>query len=94
MTDPAAPCPTCSGPIRETVGMVCQTCGTNYAQMGRRHDCSDCTHPADGWHLHIVRRNDRVIWRCSEGNRSMTVDPGDRITYEYAENGATMGCPR
>lgn len=27
----AAPCPTCSGPTRETVGMVCQTCGTDYA---------------------------------------------------------------
>lgn len=26
-----ASCPTCSGPIRETVGMVCQTCGTDYA---------------------------------------------------------------
>lgn len=25
------PCPTCSGPIRQTVGMVCQTCGTDYA---------------------------------------------------------------
>lgn len=25
-----APCPTCSGPIRETVGMVCQTCGKDY----------------------------------------------------------------
>lgn len=26
------PCPTCSGPKRrETVGMVCQTCGTDYA---------------------------------------------------------------
>lgn len=24
------PCPTCSGPTRETVGMVCQTCGTDY----------------------------------------------------------------
>jgi hypothetical protein len=24
-------CPTCSGPTRETVGMVCQTCGTDYA---------------------------------------------------------------
>ena len=24
-------CPTCSGPFRETVGMVCQTCGTDYA---------------------------------------------------------------
>lgn len=24
------PCPTCSGPQRETVGMVCQTCGTDY----------------------------------------------------------------
>lgn len=27
-------CPTCSGPIRETVGMVCQTCGTDYAAGG------------------------------------------------------------
>jgi hypothetical protein len=25
------PCPTCSGPVRETVGMVCQTCGTDYS---------------------------------------------------------------
>lgn len=25
-----APCPTCSGPSRETVGMVCQTCGRDY----------------------------------------------------------------
>lgn len=24
-------CPTCMGPQRETVGMVCQTCGTDYA---------------------------------------------------------------
>jgi len=24
------PCPTCSWPSRETVGMVCQTCGTDY----------------------------------------------------------------
>lgn len=24
-------CPTCSGPVRETVGMICQTCGTDYA---------------------------------------------------------------
>lgn len=23
-------CPTCEGPIRETVGLVCQTCGTDY----------------------------------------------------------------
>jgi len=27
----AGNCPTCSGPQRETVGMVCQTCGTDYA---------------------------------------------------------------
>ena len=29
------PCPTCSGPTRETVGMVCQTCGTDYNPKGR-----------------------------------------------------------
>lgn len=30
-------CPTCSGPSRETVGLVCQTCGTDYgrANTGR-----------------------------------------------------------
>lgn len=33
----AEPCPTCSGPIRETVGMVCQTCGTDYAQNTDTH---------------------------------------------------------
>jgi hypothetical protein len=25
-------CPTCTGTVRETVGMVCQTCGTDYAR--------------------------------------------------------------
>jgi hypothetical protein len=28
--DRRTPCPTCSGPIRETTNMVCQTCGTDY----------------------------------------------------------------
>lgn len=28
------PCPTCTGPTRETVGMVCQTCGTDYSADG------------------------------------------------------------
>lgn len=32
------PCPTCSGPVRETVGMVCQTCGTDYAGGDRSGD--------------------------------------------------------
>jgi DNA-binding CsgD family transcriptional regulator len=26
------PCPTCTGPLRETVGMICQTCGTDYSR--------------------------------------------------------------
>lgn len=26
----ARPCPTCTGPIRETVDMICQSCGTDY----------------------------------------------------------------
>lgn len=33
-------CPTCSGPVRETVGMVCQTCGTDYAQIARKSESS------------------------------------------------------
>ena len=32
------PCPTCSGPIRETVGLVCQTCGTDYGAQGDSDD--------------------------------------------------------
>lgn len=27
---PGSPCRQCSGPIRQTVGMVCQACGTDY----------------------------------------------------------------
>jgi hypothetical protein len=27
----AEPCPTCSPPVRRTVGMVCPTCGKDYA---------------------------------------------------------------
>ena len=27
---PEQPCPTCSGPSRETVRMACPTCGTDY----------------------------------------------------------------
>ncbi len=34
---PPAPCPTCSGPARETVNMVCPTCGADYAL----HDLAD-----------------------------------------------------
>jgi hypothetical protein len=26
------PCPTCSGPIRETTNLVCQTCGRDYSK--------------------------------------------------------------
>lgn len=41
------PCPTCSGPIRETVGMVCQTCGTDYG----RPEAPTLTEPLNPyWH--------------------------------------------
>jgi hypothetical protein len=30
MSNDPIPCPTCTGRLRETVGMVCQTCGTDY----------------------------------------------------------------
>lgn len=29
-TEQSQPCPTCTGPTRETVNLVCQTCGTDY----------------------------------------------------------------
>ena len=39
---PVAPCPTCSGSRRETVGMVCQSCGTDYVEVERlRALCDD-----------------------------------------------------
>ena len=28
----ANPCPTCTGQVRETVNLVCQTCGTDYGK--------------------------------------------------------------
>ena len=31
-------CPTCSPPVRETVGMVCQTCGTDYGTEKAHRD--------------------------------------------------------
>lgn len=47
---PAGPdgCPTCSQPSRETVGLVCQTCGTDYGALADGDDdpwlCSTCGH--------------------------------------------------
>lgn len=42
-----AACPTCSGTTRETVGMVCQTCGTDYGQEPPvRRACAWCWRPA------------------------------------------------
>jgi hypothetical protein len=36
-------CPTCMGPQRETVDMVCQTCGTDYAAGSRSAPVDSCT---------------------------------------------------
>lgn len=76
---PPAPCPTCQGPVRETVGMVCQTCGRDYGAP-----------PLDGCELGAV-----VTWRptflparvavsttgyavqVSPGKWSWTADSGD-----------------
>lgn len=46
------PCPTCSGPIRETVGMVCQTCGTDYAPQ------PDAETEQTVWHDEAARYTD------------------------------------
>jgi len=34
--DAPAPCPICQGPSRETVGLVCQTCGRDYGRTGEQ----------------------------------------------------------
>lgn len=45
-------CPTCTGPLRQTAGMVCQTCGTDYAPAATATTsadeprCSECDQPA------------------------------------------------
>lgn len=43
-------CPICSGPVRETVGMVCRTCGTDCAPADR---AQDGIRPA-AWEQHVV----------------------------------------
>lgn len=54
----AEPCPGCSGPVRRTVGMVCQTCGKDYAPREavlpeRIVDLiRDLTDPDDCWFDH------------------------------------------
>lgn len=70
-------CPTCSGSIRETVGMVCQTCGTDYAppdesapepddtaESGDGYE-DDCLRTAQEVHARGVNRAG-VCDRCGE----------------------------
>lgn len=40
--DEHTPCPTCQGPRRETTGMVCQTCGTDYAAVSKPPHSPNC----------------------------------------------------
>lgn len=39
-----APCPTCTWPRRDTVGMVCQTCGTDYGTTAGHDAASTVAH--------------------------------------------------
>lgn len=41
----AKPCPTCTGSSRETVGMVCQTCGTDYGPPPLSEQIFACPSP-------------------------------------------------
>lgn len=70
----AADCPTCSGPIRETVGMICQTCGTDYGPPEEEPEqpltliapngCDDCTVEPGEHHRHLgCPGNHRAITR-------------------------------
>jgi hypothetical protein len=54
-------CPTCMGPQRETVGMVCQTCGTDYAPEPLR----GCTEETRSWDHFTPEQADSYWIRCT-----------------------------
>lgn len=73
-------CPTCSGPVRETVGMVCQTCGTDYGKEPCGEECGNSVHMhrcqiTDGVpHDHIcydcgytwTDPTESTLWKCDD----------------------------
>lgn len=73
-------CPTCSGPVRETVRMVCQTCGTDYGKEPCGEECGNSVHMhrcqiTDGVpHDHIcydcgytwTEPTESTLWKCAD----------------------------
>lgn len=82
----AEPCPTCEGPIRETVSMVCQTCGRDYAQptAAPSRACAWCDDPA-------VMRTHEGYWACqphvkaAERLRENVIESARRLAEIEAE---------
>lgn len=93
------PCPACQGPTtRETVNMVCQTCGRDYLQdhpTSRRHklvsglDCPFCV----GTWLHIAAQASTALLPASGRLRSVwrVVAAGLTASYLLAHLGAVWG---
>lgn len=69
-------CPTCTGPSRETKGMVCQTCGTEYGPLApgldlaalRRINTSRCSR----WH-----GPDTEPWTLADWSNAMCGEAGE-----------------
>ena len=60
------PCPTCSWPNRETVGMVCQTCGWDYSR-GEKPNKPEVLVPMDAGDVaHVVPVGDLIKHDISE----------------------------
>jgi hypothetical protein len=82
-----APCPTCSGPIRETVGMVCQTCGTDYGATPAPESCQAIAERIaaaiamniDGWIVWLAVQADEASERHQAACRQNTPKETDHV---------------
>lgn len=71
--DPDEACPTCEGPTsRETVGMVCQTCGKDYA--------ADVSDPHGYWQGLVT------FWRNSEFEQTQRADRAEGLHKALRED--------
>lgn len=79
-------CPTCTGPIRETVGMVCPTCGTDYAPVEQPDPLAD---DPVGRHLGLVDNKGRTLCRCLAGAPDCTHRPAEQSEGGAPSSGGT-----
>src|SRR5690606_9468988 len=71
-------CPTCAWPRRETVGLVCQTCGTDYNDgEGSPWTAERVRHAADGFIRAAVNAGDPKYFGDSAADRARGPAEGD-----------------